>query len=100
MAAKTRVQVRVDPELLAWADGYAKLRGSTRTDILDAALREFREACGGGVPDVPVPARPRAVSPQVAPKRVVGRRAVREDASAEFKRLMAERQRRLNEGRG
>ncbi len=68
MAAKM-VSHRLDAELIAWADDYAKQRKSTRTAIIDAALREFREACEGGVPELPKKQTvPRVCSKPAVPK--------------------------------
>lgn len=52
MAARTMVSLRLDPELVEWADGYAKQRGVTRTVLLETALEDFREDCKSGVPDL------------------------------------------------
>jgi hypothetical protein len=47
------LSVRVPVDLLEWADGYAAARGSTRSAVVQAALREFRELANSGVPDLP-----------------------------------------------
>jgi hypothetical protein len=47
------LSVRVPVDLLEWADGYAAARGSTRSAVVQAALREFRDVASSGVPDLP-----------------------------------------------
>lgn len=49
------VSLRIDDELVAWAEAYAKQRGSSRSAVLEEALRSFRQDCEGGVPDLPAP---------------------------------------------
>lgn len=52
---KTLVSHRLDDELLAWATGYAKVRGSSRAVVIEEGLRHFRGLSAGGVPDLPEP---------------------------------------------
>jgi hypothetical protein len=49
MGAKM-VSLRLDEELLEWADAYAKEREVSRTALLESALVSFREDCKAGVP--------------------------------------------------
>ena len=58
--AKQTVTVRLDEELVQWADGYAKERGSTRTDLLASAIESFRKDCESGVPELRQAAREQA----------------------------------------
>lgn len=46
------LSVRVDPELLAWVEAYADARGTSRSAVVKAALREFRALARSGVPDI------------------------------------------------
>jgi len=46
------VSLRLPEELLEWADGYAELRGVSRTDLLVEGLRSFKEDCENGVPEI------------------------------------------------
>jgi hypothetical protein len=55
--ARQRVDLRLDPELVAWVDGYARERGVSRTDLLESALAEFRVDCERGVPELRQKAR-------------------------------------------
>lgn len=50
--AKVAIALRLTPEALAWVDGYAKTRKVSRQVVLESAVAEFQEACGGGVPDL------------------------------------------------
>jgi hypothetical protein len=64
------VSLRLDEGLLEWATGYARERGVSRTGVVEAALRGFREDCARGVPDlederVPRPTPPPSVVPPV-----------------------------------
>jgi hypothetical protein len=52
---RRRVDFRLDPELLDWADAYARERGSTRTEVVEAGLRSLREDSGRSVPDLEPP---------------------------------------------
>jgi hypothetical protein len=52
---RQRVDLRLDRELLKWADGYARSRGSTRTEVVEAGLRSLREDAGRSVPDLEKP---------------------------------------------
>jgi hypothetical protein len=52
--AKTTVSHRLDDDLLAWANGYAKERGTSRSVLLEEGLRALRGLSEGGVPDIPV----------------------------------------------
>lgn len=49
--AKQAVAVRLTPEVLDWADGYAKARGVSRQVVLEAAIDSFRADCAAGVPE-------------------------------------------------
>jgi hypothetical protein len=51
--SKRRVDVRVDEDLLKWADGYADDRRWTRTAVFEAGLEALRGDSAGGVPDPP-----------------------------------------------
>jgi hypothetical protein len=44
--------VRLPAELSGWLSVYAKRRDVSKTVVIEAALREFREACEGGVPEL------------------------------------------------
>jgi hypothetical protein len=55
MAAKRVVSLRLDGELVDWADRYATDRESSRTAVVSAALSAFRDLSAGGVPDLPEP---------------------------------------------
>jgi hypothetical protein len=56
MGAKM-VSLRLDEELLEWADAYAKEREVSRTALLESALVSFREDCKAGVPELREAAR-------------------------------------------
>lgn len=87
--------MRLDEALVEWADGYAKRRGVSRTEVLEAALKEFREACEGG-PDVK---RGPSVEAVVEAKRAVSSTgSTREHARGAYWDMMRERQERLNRG--
>lgn len=49
---------RLPDELADWLDDYAAKRKVKRSVIVEAAVREFMEACGGGVPVLPAPRPP------------------------------------------
>jgi hypothetical protein len=51
--AKVAVAVRLDPEVVEWADAYAKERGVSRQAVLEGAVLDFREDAQRGVPDLP-----------------------------------------------
>jgi hypothetical protein len=90
------VSVRLGDGLVEWVDGYAKKRGVSRTEVLNAAVREFRDACEGGVPEVkPGP----SVETVMEVKRAVSKAAsTREHARGAYWDMMRERQERLNKG--
>lgn len=48
---KTMVSMRLDDDLIAWADAYAKKRGVSRSELLAQATMSFKEACESGVPE-------------------------------------------------
>jgi hypothetical protein len=50
--AKVRRDLRLDEELAAWVDAYAEERSSSRTEIVEVALRALRDLASGGVPDL------------------------------------------------
>jgi hypothetical protein len=52
MAGKT-ISLRLAPERLEWADEYAKARGWTRTQVIEAGLEALRGDARGGVPEIP-----------------------------------------------
>lgn len=54
------LSLRVPDELAEWADSYAQSRGVTRQELLENAVRDFREDCESGVPELR--ARIRAVA--------------------------------------
>jgi predicted transcriptional regulator len=56
MGAKM-VSLRLDEELLEWADAYAKERGVSRTALLESALASFRVDAESGVPELREAAR-------------------------------------------
>lgn len=60
------ISLRVDEDLLAWADDYALKRGVSRTVLLENALLSFQEDCASGVPDLRE--RIRAVTRATEPK--------------------------------
>lgn len=51
------VSLRLDEELLEWADGYAKERDVSRSELLAQGLRSFRQDCEAGVPEIRAQAR-------------------------------------------
>lgn len=55
------VSLRVDDELLEWATSYAEARGVSRTDLLVEGLKNFREDCERGVPEIRERARQAAL---------------------------------------
>jgi hypothetical protein len=70
--AKQRVDLRLDPELVAWVDGYAKERGVSRTDLLESALAGFKDDAERGVPELRRAAREQASYSGRATERGVG----------------------------
>jgi hypothetical protein len=44
--------VRVDDELAAWLEGYAKERGAAMSDVVSTALAGFKDDCERGVPEL------------------------------------------------
>jgi hypothetical protein len=50
---RQRVDLRLDEDLVAWADGYAAERRWTRTTVFEAALEALRGDGAGGVPELP-----------------------------------------------
>lgn len=46
--AKRLVQMRLEPDLVEWLDGYAGERASSRTAVVEAALESFRAEAAGG----------------------------------------------------
>ncbi len=55
--AKTAVALRLAPEVLEWADGYAAQRGVSRQVVLESAVASFMEDCKAGVPELRARAR-------------------------------------------
>lgn len=49
--SKTMVSLRLDDDLIAWADAYAKERGVSRSELLVQATISFKEDCDRGVPE-------------------------------------------------
>jgi hypothetical protein len=104
------ISLRLDPELREWADGYAAQRKVSRTALLNAAVREFRELAARGVPELPAaksssPRGSEQASGRVgrptgtgsAPVSGTGTGTAAGSAPAEDPRLA--RQRKLNEGK-
>lgn len=89
--AKSTVSHRLDGELLARADVYAKTRGVTRSILIEEGLRQLLDLAEGGVPDLPETEREKP-----GPKPKV--QAVREQVPAP--NLLALRQARLNKEMG
>jgi len=51
---KRTVSLRLDDGLVDWLDGYAAVRGVSRSVLVQAALVAFVEVCGRGVPELVV----------------------------------------------
>jgi hypothetical protein len=54
---RTTISLRMDDSYIAWLDWYAKSRSTpeqrvTRTQVIEASVREFRKIAQGGVPDI------------------------------------------------
>jgi hypothetical protein len=81
-----------EPELKEWLVGYAKERGVSQGVMLEAGIRELRTSAMGGVVDLPEAPRP---TPEVH-----GRRVDPPAQLSEHRRVMMERQRRLNKPKG
>lgn len=75
--ARERVNLRLDADLKAWAEGYAAERRWTFTTVVEAGLEALRGDAVGGVPASP-------------------RRAASEVARAPAQDYRWERQQRLN----
>jgi hypothetical protein len=89
MASKG-ISLRLEEELLAWVDEYARARGVSRSAVIAMALEGLRD-----LPSRPA-GRPAAVSSTVPrAKSVVAR-----DAGSAYARMMRERQERLNRRSG
>lgn len=95
--AKVVLSARVESELAGWVKVYAKRRDATVATVLEAALREFREACGDGVPVLEARTPRHAEHSTVG---VPGRKSVVVPRPSEWERTMAARQARLNRGKG
>jgi hypothetical protein len=91
------VSLRVDEELLGWATGYAKERKVSRTSVVEAALRSFREGAARGVPDLEDERVPRPVCRRRAESVVPPVKRYRE--RSEQSRMAMERMRRMDPGR-
>jgi predicted transcriptional regulator len=52
---KTLINARLDDDLVAWMDAYAKERGWTRTLVIGTALANLRADALGGVPEASRP---------------------------------------------
>jgi hypothetical protein len=74
--ATIRVDMRLNPELVAWVDAYAEERLSNRTAIVTAALLNFREEAETGVPELDMEGVGRAQ------RELNARRAERREAAA------------------
>lgn len=59
--ARERVNLRLDADLKAWAEGYAAERRWTFTTVVEAGLEALRGDAQGGVPASPS----RAATPEV-----------------------------------
>ena len=57
LAPRRRLAFRCEGGLAAWAEEYAFERGVVVSDLLEAALREFRALAQVGVPEIPVRGR-------------------------------------------
>jgi hypothetical protein len=73
---KQRIDLRLDPELVQWVDGYGRSMRWDRTTVITAALESFREDVAGGVPELgeavesrraPGPVSKGPVAPSAAP---------------------------------
>jgi hypothetical protein len=98
--------LRMKVELADWVDAYAERRGSSRTAVIEAALRSFRGDAAGGVPGLEEPSGVRAgdsapgASGGRSPRPAVPRGPVRvRPLVSTAAELMLERQKRLNRGR-
>lgn len=89
------ISLRVPEDLLEWADGYARSRNVSRTDLLVSGLRAFRDDCERGVPEIAVAA------PAPSESRLSRAREVHAEAEAkafgDMRAAHLARQRRLNE---
>lgn len=84
------MSARLEADVLGWAKVYAKQRDVSLATVLEAALREFREACEGGVPEL---GGVQAVKAQVPTSKM------RKPPATSYEEMMRERQQRLNRGR-
>jgi hypothetical protein len=85
---RRRVDLRLDRELVDWADGYARSRGSTRTEVVEAGLRSLREDAERSVPDLE--------KPEVKPAPFTAAPGVNVPGVRYGSDLLADRQRALN----
>jgi len=53
--ARRGVSVRLDEDLIAWADEYGRAMRWDRSTVIVAALEQLRDDAGRGVPDAPAP---------------------------------------------
>jgi hypothetical protein len=60
--AKQAVALRLAPEVLEWADGYAEARGVSRQVVLESAVASFMDDCERGVPELRAAARAQSYS--------------------------------------
>ena len=70
--AKQVVTLRLDEELLGWANEYAERRGVPRTALLEEGLRSFREDCERGVPEIRAAAARQAAHAHASAEQGVG----------------------------
>jgi hypothetical protein len=91
--AKVAVAVRLAPDVVAWADGFAKSRGCSRQVVLEAAVLAYREDAAGGVSVASTAVLPKLSSRSVPVE-------VRGPALSGPREWALERQRKLNAGRG
>jgi hypothetical protein len=81
------VSLRLEDELAEWVDSYRVSRGWARAELIDAALRSYREETLTGVPDLPVVARPTPEPDEI------------ERARQEHRAAIWARQQKLNEAK-
>lgn len=91
------VSMRLESELASWVESYREERGWSRAELIDAALRSFRQDTERSVPSLP--ARPRVIPAAQAEReaQAAERKRIEDAAAQEMRKAIGLRQQRLNE---
>lgn len=89
------VSTRLEDELAEWVESYRVSRGWSRAELIDAALRSYRQVTRSGVPDLPAPPVPLSRREADA----VERKRIEDAAYVEMQRAHGARQQKLNDAK-